>query len=125
MPSSGRPGRSARDAAVFPGDLTGIRPDERFDPLVRPDPGRVWDGGFGALVAITPVVGWPTYRSRALVPASGVHQEHRGRVFELPQGQPWLVNALAYEITFKMGASGIITAAQVDEANAPSTWTPS
>jgi hypothetical protein len=53
------------------------------------------------------------------------------RVFELPQGQPWLVNALAYEITFTMGASGTITATQVDEAkerligNAPSTWTPS
>ncbi|GAA3235274.1 AAA family ATPase [Nonomuraea helvata] len=38
------------------------------------------------------------------------------RVFELTQGQPWLVNALAYEITFQMGATGAITARQVEEA---------
>ncbi|WP_162795754.1 AAA family ATPase [Nonomuraea lactucae] len=38
------------------------------------------------------------------------------RVFELPQGQPWLVNALADEITFGMGVCGAITPAQVDEA---------
>ncbi|MFI7447463.1 AAA family ATPase [Nonomuraea sp. NPDC049714] len=38
------------------------------------------------------------------------------RVFELTQGQPWLVNALAHEITFKMGVTGTITAGQVDEA---------
>ncbi|MFC7101989.1 hypothetical protein ACFQQB_16895 [Nonomuraea rubra] len=38
------------------------------------------------------------------------------RVFELTQGQPWLVNALAHEITFKMGVTGTITAGQVEEA---------
>ncbi|MFG1966232.1 ATP-binding protein [Nonomuraea sp. NPDC049028] len=38
------------------------------------------------------------------------------RVFELTQGQPWLVNALANEITFKMGVTGTITTTQVDEA---------
>ncbi|MCA2175794.1 ATP-binding protein [Nonomuraea glycinis] len=38
------------------------------------------------------------------------------RVFELTQGQPWLVNALAYEITFEMGVTGDITAGQVDTA---------
>ncbi|MFI7134675.1 hypothetical protein ACIBQ1_54055 [Nonomuraea sp. NPDC050153] len=38
------------------------------------------------------------------------------RVFELAQGQPWLVNALAHEITFEMGVSGAITTARVDEA---------
>ncbi|MEO3791319.1 AAA family ATPase [Nonomuraea sp. B10E15] len=38
------------------------------------------------------------------------------RVFELTQGQPWLVNALAHEITFKMGVTGAITAGQVEEA---------
>ncbi|MFD1536375.1 ATP-binding protein [Nonomuraea guangzhouensis] len=38
------------------------------------------------------------------------------RIFELAQGQPWLVNALAYEITFRMRVSGAITTAQVDEA---------
>ncbi|MGA5757779.1 AAA family ATPase [Nonomuraea bangladeshensis] len=38
------------------------------------------------------------------------------RVFGLTQGQPWLVNALADEITFRMGTSGAITAAHVDEA---------
>ncbi|MEV1244866.1 hypothetical protein [Nonomuraea sp. NPDC049750] len=31
------------------------------------------------------------------------------RVFYLTQGQPWLVNALAYEATFEMGTSGVIT----------------
>ncbi|MEU7738912.1 AAA family ATPase [Nonomuraea sp. NPDC049158] len=38
------------------------------------------------------------------------------RVFELTQGQPWLVNALANEITIEMKVSGTITTAQVDEA---------
>ncbi|MBB6553937.1 ATP-binding protein [Nonomuraea rubra] len=38
------------------------------------------------------------------------------QVFELTQGQPWLVNALAHEITFKMGVTGTITAGQVEEA---------
>ncbi|NBF00648.1 hypothetical protein FE391_47005 [Nonomuraea sp. KC401] len=38
------------------------------------------------------------------------------RVFELTQGQPWLVNAIAHEITFKMRATGSITAGHVDEA---------
>ncbi|WP_405084418.1 ATP-binding protein [Microbispora sp. NBC_01389] len=38
------------------------------------------------------------------------------RVFELTQGQPWLVNALAYEITVRMGVADAITASQVEEA---------
>jgi hypothetical protein len=38
------------------------------------------------------------------------------RVFELTQGQPWLVNALAHEITFGMAVTGAITAGQVEEA---------
>ncbi|TDE39501.1 ATP-binding protein [Nonomuraea mesophila] len=38
------------------------------------------------------------------------------RVFELTQGQPWLVNALAHEITIKMGATEAITAGHVDDA---------
>ncbi|MGW0808265.1 ATP-binding protein [Nonomuraea sp. NPDC002799] len=38
------------------------------------------------------------------------------QVFELTRGQPWLVNALAYEITFKMGVTDAITVGQVEEA---------
>ncbi|MFI7143697.1 ATP-binding protein [Nonomuraea sp. NPDC050022] len=38
------------------------------------------------------------------------------RAFELTQGQPWLVNALAHEITIEMEVNGTITTAQVDEA---------
>ncbi|MEV0351629.1 AAA family ATPase [Nonomuraea sp. NPDC050680] len=38
------------------------------------------------------------------------------RVFELTQGQPWLVNALANEVIIKMKVNGTITTAQVDEA---------
>ncbi|WP_433512226.1 AAA family ATPase [Nonomuraea sp. CA-143628] len=38
------------------------------------------------------------------------------RVFELTQGQPWLVNALANEVIIKMQVSGTITTALVDEA---------
>ncbi|WP_327583620.1 ATP-binding protein [Nonomuraea sp. NBC_00507] len=38
------------------------------------------------------------------------------RVFELTQGQPWLVNALANEVIMEMEVSGAITTAQVDEA---------
>ncbi|MFC5831582.1 AAA family ATPase, partial [Nonomuraea insulae] len=38
------------------------------------------------------------------------------RVFELTQGQPWLVNSLAYEITIKMKATSAITARQVEDA---------
>ncbi|QFY14693.1 ATP-binding protein [Nonomuraea phyllanthi] len=37
-------------------------------------------------------------------------------VFELTRGQPWLVNALANEITIKMGVAGAITAGQVEDA---------
>ncbi|MEV0620650.1 ATP-binding protein [Nonomuraea sp. NPDC050404] len=38
------------------------------------------------------------------------------QVFELTQGQPWLVNAVAHEITVKMGAAGTIGVGQVEEA---------
>ncbi|MFC5824005.1 AAA family ATPase, partial [Nonomuraea insulae] len=38
------------------------------------------------------------------------------RVFELTQGQPWLVNALANEVVVDMKVSGTINTAQVDEA---------
>ncbi|MEV1247784.1 AAA family ATPase [Nonomuraea sp. NPDC049750] len=38
------------------------------------------------------------------------------RVFELTQGQPWLVNALANEVSIEMEMRGAITTAQVDEA---------
>ncbi|MFI7135090.1 AAA family ATPase [Nonomuraea sp. NPDC050153] len=38
------------------------------------------------------------------------------RVFELTQGQPWLVNALAHEVVFEMGVTGAITAGQVEQA---------
>ncbi|MFB4270184.1 ATP-binding protein [Nonomuraea sp. GTA35] len=38
------------------------------------------------------------------------------RVFELSQGQPWLVNALANELIIEMGVTGAITAGQVEEA---------
>jgi hypothetical protein len=38
------------------------------------------------------------------------------RVFELTQGQPWLVNALAHEIIFEMGVTDIITRGQVEDA---------
>ncbi|WP_433509846.1 AAA family ATPase [Nonomuraea sp. CA-143628] len=38
------------------------------------------------------------------------------RVFELTQGQPWLVNALANEVIMEMEVTGTITTAQVDEA---------
>ncbi|WP_220449973.1 hypothetical protein, partial [Nonomuraea longispora] len=38
------------------------------------------------------------------------------RVFELTQGQPWLVNALAFDIILQMGTTGAITAGHVDEA---------
>ncbi|MEV0617235.1 AAA family ATPase [Nonomuraea sp. NPDC050404] len=38
------------------------------------------------------------------------------RVFELTQGQPWLVNSLANEIVCEMGLSGTINTTQVDEA---------
>jgi hypothetical protein len=38
------------------------------------------------------------------------------RVFELTQGQPWLVNALANEITIQMKVTSAITAGQVEDA---------
>jgi hypothetical protein len=38
------------------------------------------------------------------------------RVFELTQGQPWLVNALAYELIIEMGVTDAITAGQVEDA---------
>ncbi|MEV6154854.1 AAA family ATPase [Nonomuraea sp. NPDC052129] len=38
------------------------------------------------------------------------------RVFELTQGQPWLVNALAFETILQMGKTITITAGQVEDA---------
>ncbi|MEO3873289.1 AAA family ATPase [Nonomuraea sp. B12E4] len=38
------------------------------------------------------------------------------RVFELTQGQPWLVNALAFEIILQMGTTSAITDGQVEDA---------
>jgi len=38
------------------------------------------------------------------------------RAYELTQGQPWLVNALAYEITFRMKLTGTIDVPQIDAA---------
>ncbi|MEO3876474.1 AAA family ATPase [Nonomuraea sp. B12E4] len=38
------------------------------------------------------------------------------RVFELTQGQPWLVNALADELITEMGVTGAITSGRVEEA---------
>jgi hypothetical protein len=38
------------------------------------------------------------------------------RVFELTQGQPWLVNALANEVIFEMRVPGAIAAGQVEQA---------
>ncbi|MCA2225404.1 ATP-binding protein [Nonomuraea aurantiaca] len=38
------------------------------------------------------------------------------RVFELTQGQPWLVNALANEVIIEMKVTGTITTAQVEDA---------
>ncbi|MFD0470231.1 hypothetical protein ACFQ0B_19305 [Nonomuraea thailandensis] len=38
------------------------------------------------------------------------------RVFELTQGQPWLVNAVAHEMTIKMRVTGTITAEPVEDA---------
>ncbi|MEU6715345.1 hypothetical protein ABZ897_28105 [Nonomuraea sp. NPDC046802] len=38
------------------------------------------------------------------------------RVFDLTQGQPWLVNALAHEITIRMGVTGTIGDGQVEQA---------
>ncbi|MFC5821430.1 ATP-binding protein [Nonomuraea harbinensis] len=38
------------------------------------------------------------------------------RVFELTQGQPWLVNALAHEVVFEMGVTGAVTAGQMEDA---------
>ena len=38
------------------------------------------------------------------------------RAFELTQGQPWLVNALAYEITFRMKLTGTMDVPQIDAA---------
>ncbi|GAB2913788.1 hypothetical protein ACFMQL_22870 [Nonomuraea fastidiosa] len=38
------------------------------------------------------------------------------RVFELTQGQPWLVNALAHECVHEMGLKGTVTTAHVEDA---------
>jgi hypothetical protein len=38
------------------------------------------------------------------------------RVFELTQGQPWLVNALAFEIILQIGETATITTGQVEDA---------
>ncbi|MEU8150899.1 ATP-binding protein [Nonomuraea sp. NPDC048901] len=56
------------------------------------------------------------YDQHTQASGQGFTKDAVDRVFELTRGQPWLVNALAHEITFKMGVTGTISDGQVEDA---------
>ncbi|MEU7837983.1 ATP-binding protein [Nonomuraea sp. NPDC049129] len=121
-----RDGHHARnEGRPFPSSvvLCGLRnvPDYK----VTPGGNRDWSNPAGPFAIITESLRMGDFTNDQIAELYDQHtqatgqeftKEAVGRVFELTQGQPWLVNALAYEITFEMGVSGTITTAQVDEA---------
>ncbi|MDA0646183.1 MULTISPECIES: ATP-binding protein [Nonomuraea] len=56
------------------------------------------------------------YDQHTQATGQGFTKDAVDRAFELTQGQPWLVNALAYEITFQMRVTGTITCERIEEA---------
>ncbi|MBE1588489.1 ATP-binding protein [Nonomuraea angiospora] len=121
-----RDGHNARhEGRPFPASvvLCGVRdvPDYKVTSGGNPD----WSDPAGPFTIITESLRLGDFTADQIAELYDQHTQATGqeftqdaldRVLELSQGQPWLVNALAYEITFPMGASGAITTAQVDEA---------
>ncbi|MGW6499926.1 AAA family ATPase [Nonomuraea angiospora] len=121
-----RAGHNARpEGHPFPTSvvLCGVRNVRDYKVASRGDPGRSNPAGPFDIIAESLSLG--DFTADQIAELNDQHTQATGqeftkdavdRVFELTQGQPWLVNALAYEITFEMRVTGTITARQVDEA---------
>ncbi|MDA0636172.1 ATP-binding protein [Nonomuraea sp. MCN248] len=121
-----RDGHNARhEGRPFPSSmvLCGLR--DLPDYKVTPAGNRDWSNPAGPFRIITESLRMGDFTTDQIAELYDQHTQATGqaftkdavdRVFNLTQGQPWLVNALAYEITFQMGTSGAITTAHVDEA---------
>ncbi|MGN9787119.1 AAA family ATPase, partial [Nonomuraea sp. ZG12] len=115
-----RPGGRPFPASVV---LCGLRDVRDYKVASGGDPGRSNPASPFNIVAESLRLG--DFTADQIAELYGRHTEATGqeltkdavdRVFELTQGQPWLVNALAHEITFEMGVTGTITSGQVDAA---------
>ncbi|MFG1943429.1 AAA family ATPase [Nonomuraea sp. NPDC048826] len=121
-----RDGHNARPTGrPFPASvvLCGLRDLRDYKVACGGDPGRFNAASPFNIVAESLRLG--DFSADQIGELYGQHTEATGqeftkdavdRVFELTQGQPWLVNALAHEITVKMGVTDAVTAAQVETA---------
>ncbi|MGW5154677.1 ATP-binding protein [Nonomuraea wenchangensis] len=121
-----RDGHNARhEGRPFPSSvvLCGLR--DVPDYKVTPAGNRDWSNPAGPFRIITESLRMGDFTTDQIAELYDQHTQATGqaftkgavdRVFNLTQGQPWLVNALADEITFRMGTSGAIATAHVDEA---------
>ncbi|MDA0638297.1 hypothetical protein OUY22_33235 [Nonomuraea sp. MCN248] len=121
-----RDGHNARpDGHPFPASviLCGLRDVRDYKTAVGADPGRC--NPTSPFNIVTESLRLGDFTADQIGELYGQHTEATGqeftkdavdRVFELTQGQPWLVNALAHEITFEMGVTGAITAGHVEDA---------
>ncbi|MEV6154399.1 AAA family ATPase [Nonomuraea sp. NPDC052129] len=121
-----RDGHNARpEGHPFPASvvLCGLRDVRDYKVASGGEPGRSNPASPFNIVAESLRLG--DFTADEIAELYGQHTEATGqeftkdavdRVFELTQGQPWLVNALANEVIFKMKVTGTITAAQVEDA---------
>ncbi|MGP3928633.1 AAA family ATPase [Nonomuraea sp. KM88] len=121
-----RDGHNARpDGHPFPTSviLCGLRDVRDYKTAVGADPGRC--NPTSPFNIVTDSLRLGDFTAGQIAELYGQHTRATGqeftkdavdRVFELTQGQPWLVNALAHEVIFKMKVTGAITAGRVDEA---------
>ncbi|MFG1945479.1 hypothetical protein [Nonomuraea sp. NPDC048826] len=121
-----RDGHNARpDGHPFPTSviLCGLRDVRDYKTAVGADPGRC--NPTSPFNIVTKSLRLGDFTADQIGELYGQHTEATGqeftkdavdRAFELTQGQPWLVNALAHEITFEMGVTDAVTAAQVETA---------
>ncbi|MFD2349742.1 AAA family ATPase [Nonomuraea ferruginea] len=108
-----RDGHNARpDGHPFPASviLCGLRDVRDYKTAVGADPGRC--NPTSPFNIVTKSLRLGDFTAYQIGELYGQHTEATGqeftkdaveRVFELTQGQPWLVNAVAHEITFEMG----------------------
>src|SRR5690606_17645708 len=121
-----RDGHNARpDGHPFPASviLCGLRDVRDYRTAVGADPGRC--NPTSPFNIVTKSLRLSDFSADQIADLYGQHTEATGqeftkdaveRVFELTQGQPWLVNALAHEVVFEMGVSGAVTVGHVEEA---------
>ncbi|WP_345398295.1 AAA family ATPase [Nonomuraea salmonea] len=121
-----RDGHNARpEGQPFPSSivLCGLRDVRDYKVAVGSDPNRINPASPFNIIAKSLRLG--DFTIDQIAELYGQHTDATGqeftkdaveRVFELTQGQPWLVNALAYEITQEMGVTDTVSVTRVEEA---------